>query len=58
MVELKVKCSSCGEEVVTGMEMEEDQFEKALLKGSTTERSSCGEEISWGKGDVINKDQL
>ncbi len=58
MVELKVKCSNCGEEVGTGMDMDDEQFEKALLKGSTTECPSCGEEISWGKGDVINKDEL
>ena len=40
------------------MEMGEDQFEKALWKGGTVECPSCGEEISWGKRDVINQDQL
>lgn len=40
------------------MDMSDKQFAKALLKGSTIECPSCEEEISWGKGDVINKDEL
>lgn len=58
MTELKVECSDCGEEVGTGMDMNKEQFEKALLKGSSTECPNCGREINWGKQDVVNRDEL
>ena len=58
MTKLKVKCPNCGEEVETGMEMNEEQFKKALLKGSKVECPGCGEEITWGKKDVVNRDAL
>lgn len=58
MTELKVDCPNCGEKVGTGMDMDEEQFEKALLTGSNTECPNCGENISWGKKEVVNKDEL
>lgn len=58
MTELKVECPECGKEVGTGMDMNEEQFKKALLKGSSTECPNCGREISWGKEEVINQDEL
>ncbi|MEF8798896.1 MAG: hypothetical protein V5A79_05725 [Candidatus Bipolaricaulota bacterium] len=58
MVELKVKCPNCGEEVGTGKDMDKDLFDKLLLKGSRSECPNCGQDIRWGKEDLVNRDEL